>query len=64
MLIIDIEKAVLQMNQVFQSNGLNNTEKAFPDAFILNDADHKYEYLKVIGCEFMPFELRATGNAV
>lgn len=63
MLIVGIEKAVLQVDQVFQANGLSNTEEVFQDTFIRNDTCNGM-YLEVIGCKIMPFDLHATGNAV
>lgn len=63
MLIVDIEKAVTQVDDIFRENGLSGTEEAFQDASI-RDTSSSGMYLEVIGCKIMPFEMHATGDAV
>lgn len=63
MLIVDIEKAVVQVDDIFRENGLHITEEAFQDASIRDNSSGGM-YLEVIGCKIMPFDMQATGDAV
>lgn len=63
MLLMDLERAVLQVNDVFGANGLSTNETPFQDASLLNNCSNGI-HLEVIGNKIMPFAVHATSDAV
>lgn len=58
-----VDSAVLQIDRIFESNGLNTTEQPCEDAAIRDAGPHGM-FLEVFANKLVPFDLLTTANAV
>lgn len=58
--MVGVDRALTDVDSVFEANGLSQTERPFQDAKIHDQG----RILEVIGNKIVPFELQVTGDAV
>lgn len=62
-LLVGLDKAVLEVDAVFDANGLNRTERVFQDAKVRKNGANCV-YLELFANKIMPFNMHATSSAV